>query len=122
VAILAAATADTWATEIGGLWGRRVFTLWPLRRVEPGTSGGVSLPGVIGALAGAASVSCLGAWLGMLGARPVKLAVVCSVAAFVAALVESLVPRLGPASHVGKNLVVTLLAPILVYAMLWGVP
>ncbi|MEW6336736.1 MAG: DUF92 domain-containing protein [Acidobacteriota bacterium] len=118
VAILAVATADTWATEIGGLWGRRVFTLMPLREVAPGTPGGVSLPGLLGALAGAALISGLGAWLGMLGPKPVMLALVCTIAAFVATVVESLLPRLGPASHVGKNLVVTLLAPVLVFAVL----
>jgi len=129
VAILAAATADTWATEIGGLWGKRAFTLWPVREVTPGTSGAVSIPGLLAALAGAALVSGLGLWLGLLALRsgvpgrlyvppPHTIAVICTVAAFVATVVESLLPRLGPASHVGKNLVVTLLAPVLVYAVL----
>jgi uncharacterized protein (TIGR00297 family) len=118
VAILAAATADTWATELGGLWGKRAFTLWPIREVPPGTSGAVSIPGLVAALAGAALISGLGLWLGLLAQRPLTFAVLCTVAAFMATVVESLLPRLGPASHVGKNLVVTLLAPILVYAVL----
>jgi uncharacterized protein (TIGR00297 family) len=118
VAILAAATADTWATELGGLWGKRAFTLWPSREVPPGTSGAVSIPGLVAALAGAALISGLGLWLGLLAQRPLTFAVLCTVAAFVATVVESMLPRLGPASHVGKNLVVTLLAPILVYAVL----
>ncbi len=128
VAILAAATADTWATEIGGLWGRRAFNLLPMREVPPGTAGAVSVVGLLAAGAGAAVISGLGAWLGLLalssprpdslGPGPTVLALVCTAAAFVATVVESLLPRLGPASHVGKNLVVTLLAPILVYAVL----
>jgi uncharacterized protein (TIGR00297 family) len=118
VAILAAATADTWATELGGLWGKRAFTLCPVREVPPGTSGAVSVAGLLAALAGAALISGLGLWLGLLAQRPLTFAVLCTLAAFVATVVESLLPRLGPASHVGKNLVVTLLAPILVYAVL----
>jgi uncharacterized protein (TIGR00297 family) len=118
VAILAAATADTWATEIGGLWGKRAYTLWPVREVPPGTSGAVSVAGLLAALAGAVSISGLGLLLGLLAQRPLTFAVLCTVAAFVATVAESLLPRLGPASHVGKNLAVTLIAPILVYAVL----
>lgn len=56
VGAFAAAAADTWGTEIGTLAG------WPTRRlavgprVPPGTSGGVSVPGTLGAAAGAAVV------------------------------------------------------------------
>jgi uncharacterized protein (TIGR00297 family) len=118
VAVLAAATADTWATELGGLWGKRAYTLCPVREVPPGTSGAVSVAGLLAALVGAALISGLGLWLGLLAQRPLTFAVLCTLAAFVATVIESLLPRLGPASHVGKNLVVTLLAPILVYAVL----
>lgn len=128
VAVLAAATADTWATEFGSLFGKRAYWLVPLRAVEPGTPGAVSLPGLAAAVAGAALVAVAGCALGLLANATgpvllaehcdVGLAVICTLAAFVATVVESLLPRLGPASHVGKNLVVTLLAPILVYAVL----
>lgn len=53
-ASLAASAADTWATEIGTLYGgepRSVLAPW--RRVPAGTSGGVSLIGTVGAVAGA---------------------------------------------------------------------
>ncbi len=56
VGAFAAAAADTWGTEIGTWAG------WPTRRlavgprVPPGTSGGMSVPGTLGALAGAAVV------------------------------------------------------------------
>lgn len=55
-ASLAAAAADTWATSIGG-WSRtdpRHILTWS--RVPAGTSGGVTLLGSVGALAGAATV------------------------------------------------------------------
>jgi uncharacterized protein (TIGR00297 family) len=58
---LAAAAADTWATSVGG-WSRVLpRVLWSGRRVEPGTSGGVTLLGCLGAVAGAALVAGTGA-------------------------------------------------------------
>ena len=58
---LAAATADTWASEVGE-WRRattRLITSW--RRVDPGVDGGVSWPGSIAAAAAALAVAALGA-------------------------------------------------------------
>ena len=55
-ASLAAANADTWATEIGRLSGRRPRSVVTFRSVPPGTSGGVSFAGTIAAFAGAALV------------------------------------------------------------------
>ena len=50
---LAAATADTWATEIGSFSPHppRLITTW--RQVTKGTDGGVTLIGMLGALGGA---------------------------------------------------------------------
>jgi uncharacterized protein (TIGR00297 family) len=118
VAMLAAATADTLGTEIGSLYGRRAWTLLPLRAAPPGTPGAVSVPGLLAALAGAAFMSLLGFGPGLLHSSGDALpAMACTAAAFVATLVESLLPRLGEASHLGRNLAVTLLAPLLVLAM-----
>lgn len=56
VGAFAAAAADTWGTEIGTLVGGPTRLVWSGRRVPPGTSGGVSVAGTLGALAGAAVV------------------------------------------------------------------
>lgn len=53
---LAAAAADTWATEVGRLSGTRPRSLRTLQRVPHGTSGAVSVVGTVAALLGAASV------------------------------------------------------------------
>ena len=54
LAALAAANADTWATEIGSALGGRPIDIRTGRRAEAGTSGAISLPGIAAALAGAA--------------------------------------------------------------------
>jgi uncharacterized protein (TIGR00297 family) len=61
---LAAATADTWGTEVGTLAARqpRLITTW--RIVPAGTSGGVTAPGLLASLAGAAFVATLAFVLG----------------------------------------------------------
>ena len=59
---LAAAAADTWATEVGTLAGgvpRSVVSFEPL---APGTSGGVTVAGTMASVAGAALVAVV-AWL-----------------------------------------------------------
>lgn len=59
----AAATADTWETEIGTLASTkpRLVTTW--KPVPKGTSGAVSLAGTLGGLLGALVIWCLAAWL-----------------------------------------------------------
>jgi len=59
VGALAAATADTWATEIGSFspWAPRLVTTWAA--VPAGTSGGITALGTVGGMAGAVGV----AWL-----------------------------------------------------------
>lgn len=52
----AAAAADTWATEIGTLVRGPTRLIWSGARVPPGTSGGVSVAGTLGALLGSTMV------------------------------------------------------------------
>jgi uncharacterized protein (TIGR00297 family) len=57
VASVAAVTADTWGTEIGTLWKGKPRSLVSFKKVEPGTSGGVSIQGTLGAIFGALIVT-----------------------------------------------------------------
>lgn len=59
---VATANADTWSTEIGAAMAGRPRMLTTLAPVTPGTSGAVSLPGLVAAMGGAAWVGAT-AWL-----------------------------------------------------------
>lgn len=59
---VAAATADTWATEIGTLSRSSPVLLTTFQRVEAGRSGAVSLLGILAGLAGSAVVFFSGIW------------------------------------------------------------
>ncbi len=61
VGAFAAAAADTWATEVGTLVRGRTWGLPRLHAVRPGESGGVSLAGSAGGVAGAAVIFAV-AW------------------------------------------------------------
>lgn len=62
LAALAAVNADTWATEIGVLSSVRPRNLLDLRQVvEKGTSGGISVVGTLGSIAGALVIAIAGA-------------------------------------------------------------
>lgn len=56
VGVMAAVTADTWATEIGTLSGKPPRSVLTGRKLPTGASGGVSLPGTLAAAAGAAMI------------------------------------------------------------------
>ena len=122
VALLAAATADTWGTEIGGLLGRRAFTLLPARVVPPGTPGAVSAAGLAAAAAGAAATVAIGWGLGLLASDPAGFGAAAAAGALAAAVVESLLPAVGEGTHLGRNLALTFLAPLFAFALLGGLP
>jgi len=52
IGALAAVNADTWATELGGLSRSQPRSIISGRPVQPGTSGGVTLAGLMASLAG----------------------------------------------------------------------
>jgi uncharacterized protein (TIGR00297 family) len=55
---VATAAADTWATELGLLAGQSPRLVTSLRRVPAGTSGGVTVAGLLASAAGGATVGC----------------------------------------------------------------
>ncbi len=61
---LAAVTADTWSTEIGILFKTQPRLITTLAKVPHGTSGGITLPGTLGGLAGSLLIAFTGIWIG----------------------------------------------------------
>jgi uncharacterized protein (TIGR00297 family) len=61
---LAASTSDTWATEVGTLSAAAPRSILSWRPVAPGTSGGITVPGTLAAVAGAAFLGGVAAVLG----------------------------------------------------------
>ncbi len=57
---LAAVTADTWATEVGVFSSTSPVSIKNFRRVEPGTSGGITLLGTVSAFMGALVIALSG--------------------------------------------------------------
>lgn len=82
---LAAAAADTWATEIGTLLGGTPRSVLTWRAVPPGTSGGVSVVGSLAMMLGALFVAALAVALKITG----SLAIVAA-AGIAGALADSL--------------------------------
>ena len=56
---LAASAADTWATEIGTMVGQTPRSILDGRRLMVGQSGGVTLAGTVGAVAGSSFVAAV---------------------------------------------------------------
>ncbi len=71
----AAATADTWATEIGTLSRHRPRSIFTLRPVATGLSGGITLPGTLAEIAGAL-------WIGIAGLAGIVIANTVGLAGF----------------------------------------
>jgi uncharacterized protein (TIGR00297 family) len=57
IGALAASTADTWSTEIGTMGGADPRLIVSGRRVPAGTSGGLTMSGTLGAVAGSIAVA-----------------------------------------------------------------
>jgi uncharacterized protein (TIGR00297 family) len=89
---LAAANADTWATEIGGMSGQNPRLILSGKKVVPGVSGGVTVAGLFASLAGGVCiglVAALGIALDFVDHSPSAMSVI--VAATVGGLCGSIV-------------------------------
>lgn len=96
-AALAAATADTWATEIGSTSKARPRMLISRRWVERGESGGVTSRGLLATLIGAALVGLVAALAGgvrLSGADGFAIGVVALVGGVAGSLIDSLAGEL----------------------------
>ncbi|MCH7611920.1 MAG: DUF92 domain-containing protein [Candidatus Marinimicrobia bacterium] len=82
---IAAATADTWATEIGYFSKHNPRHILNFKTVEKGSSGGVTLLGFLGSILGAGTIALIG--LNWLTDLPIHLIVL---AGFVGSLVDSI--------------------------------
>jgi uncharacterized protein (TIGR00297 family) len=105
---LAAAAADTWATELGLLARRPPRLITSLRRVAPGTSGGITLEGL---LASAGGATLVGAAVAAFGGdwRMVRSA---ALAGMAGALVDSLLGATLQAVYVCPHCAVPTEAPV----------
>lgn len=64
IASVAAATSDTWSTELGSQrMPGKTWSISGFREVAPGTDGGISLPGTSAGLMGSAVIAGAGCWL-----------------------------------------------------------
>eukprot|EP00980_Cylindrotheca_fusiformis_P002422 scaffold575_cov104-Cylindrotheca_fusiformis.AAC.8 len=86
VASLATKLSDTFASEIGKVYGKTTFLITTLERVEPGTEGAVSAEGTAASLVGGLALSLYGYIVGLIGLQAVPIS---AVAAFIATNVES---------------------------------
>lgn len=87
-ASMAAATADTWATEIGGNYKpgtTRLLTSF--KKVSPGTDGGVSIKGLVAALLGSSFISFI--YLLFTSGTNWKLFFILSLAGFFGSMIDS---------------------------------
>lgn len=92
--LLAAATADTWASEIGVHSRRDPVSILTLRTIPRGTSGGVSPLGLLASVGGAFFIGvwfAVGYWIsiGWTGLEPVVMAIAITAGGFLGSIVDS---------------------------------
>jgi uncharacterized protein (TIGR00297 family) len=89
IASIAAANADTWATEIGGHFRPgKTWLITNFKQVTPGTDGGVSIKGFAAALLGSAVIAAI-YWLLNMDA-PLMNVILLSVCGFIGSLADSI--------------------------------
>lgn len=113
VASFATALADTTATELGSLYGRKTFLVHSFKKVPAGTAGAVSLEGTLFGIVGAALLAILAFFLMVIRKRDIFFVVAGAILGFVAESFLAQVPRI---SHEGKNFLNTLLGALFAMA------
>ncbi len=79
LAAMVEATADTVSSEIGQAFGGRPVMLMTMRRVDPGTDGGVTLLGSLAGIAGGTLVAASGMWALRLSASQAAIALLAGI-------------------------------------------
>jgi uncharacterized protein (TIGR00297 family) len=87
---LAASAADTWATEIGTVYGGRPRSILDGHPIAPGTSGGVSLAGTAASVAGALFIALVTFAGNSASGRRVSVSIAVTVAGIIGSLADSL--------------------------------
>lgn len=102
LALLATATADTWATEIGtALRGHKTYSVSTFRLLPQGVSGGISLAGTAGALLGSLFIAALGFVL--VGQYSMSTFLLVAALGFAGALIDSLIGDLWQARYLSPD-------------------
>lgn len=91
IASLATATADTTASEIGQLYGKRAFLPLTLKRVPVGTEGAISVEGTLAGAVAAIGVGVASIWLIPFELPGVAVAVIVAGSAIAGSWLESVV-------------------------------
>lgn len=63
IAVIATATADTWATELGSKNPYSTYLITSFEQVKPGTDGGISIKGTAAAFFAAVMIAAVGAYV-----------------------------------------------------------
>lgn len=122
IASLATAAADTTASEIGQLAGKRAFLPLTLRRVPVGTEGAISVEGTLAGLLGGFAVAAAGVLSLHYGLLPVNVGAIffITAAAFLGSYVESIAgswnrKRMSPVPNGVLNFFNTAVGAVLMY-------
>ena len=118
IAALAAAAADTVASEIGQSIRRDARMITTGKRVPAGTDGGITVPGTAAGLAASVAVTAVAAATGVIDPRCIWIPVVAGFAGMVLdSILGATLQRRGWISNEGVNLWSTLAAAVAAYAV-----
>ena len=91
-AVVATATADTWATEIGTLKPGKTWNITTLEETKPGLDGGISVKGTLAAFCGAMIIALFVFITGILS--PIRFFWIILLTGFLGSLIDSVVGAL----------------------------